>query len=101
MPASRNQRLIYIDHPRHAVLTNILLRHVGKDQSPLGLVILQAQTVADHLIHRGDSRSTSNGDTVSEFVGLVGVFGDWAFEGEGLAGFEVGDVLGHFSGLSI
>jgi hypothetical protein len=104
--------------------TDILLGHVGKDQGPLGLVLGQAQTVGDHLVHGGDTAScesrassgvslvvtlwptlprprltSSDCDTVGKLVRLVLVLYDGSLEGQGLTGLQVGNVLGHLSGL--
>jgi hypothetical protein len=52
-------------------------------------------------LRRDDPEPTSaNSNSVSKLVGLVLVLDDRPLEGEGLTRFEVGDVLGHLSGLS-
>jgi hypothetical protein len=43
--------------------------------------------------------TSSDGDTVSKLVGLVLVLLNRSLEGQGLAGLEVSNVLGHLSGL--
>lgn len=43
--------------------------------------------------------TSSDGDTVSKLVGLVLVLLNRSLEGQGLAGLEVGNVLGHLPGL--
>ena len=64
-------------------------------------VIIKARSISIPKYWRRDDLepTSSDSDSVSKLVGLVLVLDDRSLEGEGLTRFEVGDVLGHLSGL--
>lgn len=57
--------------------------------------------MGDHLVHGGDTGSSTDSETVSKLVGLVRVFGNGSLEGQGLSWFEVRNVLGHLTILQV
>ena len=80
-------------------LTDVLLGNVCEHERPLGVVSGKLQRVSNHLVHGSDTTSTTDGETVSELVRLVDIFGDGALERQGLSGLEVIDVLRHLAVL--
>ncbi len=56
-----------------ALLTDIFLGNISINQSPLCLVLRQSHRMRNHLIHRSNTRSTTDANTVLKLIGLVAV----------------------------
>lgn len=60
-----------VSYSRRVSLTNVLLSDVGKEQSPLGLVVGDSERVVDQLPSGGDAGATSDKEGVVNGAGLV------------------------------
>mmetsp|Transcript_40451 Transcript_40451/g.134813 ORF Transcript_40451/g.134813 Transcript_40451/m.134813 type:complete len:239 (+) Transcript_40451:92-808(+) len=84
--------------PVHLLLEqDVLLRHVGKDERHLGVVLskraLAGEDLVDHLQHRRDARAARNHPELGVLVQLVRQLDDRALDLERVAHLEAGDVL--------
>lgn len=74
---------------------NILLRDVAKNKRDLRLILRVLENSPCELPHGRYTCAAGNEGDVVVFVRRPGIFWDWAFDVEGVAGFEGVDVLGH------